>query len=193
MPIFIMRACGIATVIATIVMSPLLTSSAMAQPPDRPQSAVLEATLREWLQKDCGLSDASSWRARLRADAAYHTPRLIQALREGPPSALRTDIDRQARQAWEARRQLLDSGGATFLSADDRKALQQESADVYVTRVQADFAAGYRQRAAGGLGAIASDEAIRALEETARGGDPALQSAARDALVQARAYRARSR
>jgi hypothetical protein len=193
MPIFIMRACGIATVIATIVMSPLLTSSAMAQPPDRPQSAVLEATLREWLQKDCGLSDAASWRARLRADAVYHTPRLIQALREGPLATLRTDIDRRARQEWEARRQLLDSGGATFLSADDRKALQQESADTYVTRVQADFAAGYRQRAAGGLGAIASDEAMRALEETARGGDPALQSAARDALVQARAYRARSR
>lgn len=213
MPIFTMRAhrtlvsrarvlrfaCGAAATVATmattamVVMSPLLAGIATAQPQDRPQTAVLEATLNEWLLSDCGLSDASSWRARLRADATFHTPRLIQALREGPPAPLRTDIEKRARQEWTARRQLLDTGGATFLSADDRKALQQESADAYATRVQADFASGYRQRALGGLGAIGSDEAIRALEEAARKGEPALQGAARDALAQARAYRARSR
>jgi hypothetical protein len=180
-----------AAILAAIVMSPLLAGPAAAQ--DRPQTAALEATLAGWLLKDCGLSDAAAWRARLRADAAFHTPRLIEALREGPPAPLRTDIERRARQEWESRRQLLDSGGATFLSADDRKAIQQESADAYASRVKADFAAGYRQRALGGLGAIGSDEAIRVLEETARSGEPALRDAARDALAQARAYRARSR
>jgi hypothetical protein len=181
-----MHAMVVGVVIALALVG---ASTATAQP--RPPAAALETVLTEWLLKDCGLSDASRWRARLRAEATFFTPRLIEAAREGPPERLRRELDEQARRDWESRRRLLDGGGATFLSDADRRTLQQESADAYVIKTRAQFAAGYRQRAIGGLGAIASDDALRALDETAKTGSSDLRSAATDALAQARAYRAR--
>jgi hypothetical protein len=184
---------GIATLVVSAALALALagTSRVTAQP--RPDVAVaLPPLLVEWLTKDCGLSDAALWRGRLRAEATQFTPLLIAAAREGPQAPMRADVEQRARQEFEARRAALESGGAAFLSDADRRALLQESVDAHVAKTFEEFAAGYRQRAIGGLGAIASDEAIRALEETIKSGRPDLREAARIALTQARTYRARA-
>ena len=101
-----------------------------------------------YLRTDCELGEEGKALDQLGAVAEQATPYLRAVVKEGPPSPVRTGLERSLEKSWAARQRFLRTQEARELGEEAFQMMQAITRDDYLRTQRESLDAKYRERAA---------------------------------------------
>ncbi len=146
-------------------------------------SAESLAALRYFLDVDCEINGRTVAVEQLLRYRAELEPRLITLLREGPDPEALAEMQRGLEQRWSQREAFLRQDPKIGLTEEQMRLAKSVSKEAYINQGREQFIRKYRQKAAIGLAAIGSPEALKALREASAKADEDLRAVIRAAIA----------
>ena len=173
------------TIAAALAVLLMIVPGLAAQEEPQPRPAI--EVIQVYLTQDCGTGDPDPdlWLTRVIALGQEAVPMLVEAVRQGPPSSLREELEADAARDFERLSALVREGGLDAVEEEEVVQMAEElDRATYVSMRLQSFERPYRERALNALGAIDAPEARAALEKIAadRSLDEELIQRAKEAL-----------
>lgn len=154
--------------------------SAQAERAAIPQEA--KVALQYYLDVDCEIDRGSEPLNQLLKFKDVLAATLIALLREGPDQEALAEFQRSLEQRWAQREAFLRQNPELGLKQEDLERARSVTKEAYVKQGREQFIRKYREKAAIGLAAIGSPEAIRTLSEVSEKADEELRTVIQSAL-----------
>lgn len=152
----------------------------LAQQPSLPREA--SEALQQFLDVDCEIDNRVPALDQLLKFKAALEPRLIKLLKEGPDKQVLDEAQRSLEARWSEREVFLRKNPELGLKGSDLEASKAVTKEAYVNQGRAQLVRKYQEKAAIGLAAIGSPEALKALREASEKADEGLRAVIQSAL-----------
>ncbi len=141
------------------------------------------AALQYFLDVDCEIGGRTQAVDQLLKFKIELEPRLITLLKEGPDQEALAEMQRGLEQRWSQREAFLRQDPQIGLTEEQLRVAKSLTKEAYINQGREQFIRKYRQKAAIGLAAIGSPEALKTLREVSAKGDEDLREVIRAATA----------
>jgi hypothetical protein len=146
-------------------------------------SAESLSALQYFLDVDCEIDGRTRAVEQLLKYKIELEPRLVTLLKEGPDQQALAEMQRGLEQRWSQREAFLRQDPKMGLTEEQLRLAKSVTKEAYINQGREQFVRKYRQKAAIGLAAIGSPEALKTLREVSAKADEDLREVIRAATA----------